>query len=851
MSFVRSIFGSGDNKDTEVEDDTSDETSSSSDTGFLSNMSNSDLENSLGSNGNGDPDCSTISNFFGYWKNLVNQEAKFQSKLNELTKELSIRDAEANKLRFQMEELQRDAFAKSAGMDRLESELKEAQKECESIGRTIRTLENDLENQKKRNILLNRELEEKTESFSVSEKDYKSKIEYLENVIAELRQRIENLEQQIKSLQEEKLQLSKRQEEILLERGEETEKIVKTLEQTQKQKEQLEEKWKKDFENLRTVNILREQELLNDFEWKLRDVEQTCKKKIDEKEEILQISLEHSRNKEKEAEELSLKMESLKLLEEEVNELKEKTTDQSKIMKNMHDEHEQMRENEENLKSEVKKLRNLINLEKENLQHMQRMHQQEILDKERKLQQTLNEKKIEIATYWEEKLLNEISRLKDELEQVYTEEKYTAIESVKRNKDADFRKAQEQWKQKYQEYVNEVHTLKNALEEKDKYYKEEIVKQQSITDQDIFELRRLMDKLDMSHHDKYEKLVLQHETEIEKLRAEHEENIENRDKYWQSEIDILNSTIANMKLQMENETQEKLQILIQNHQGELEQWENLIQQKKEAIQFLEEKYIAKCVQLEEQLNVLQKSHSAREVELLKTVDSLKNEIQSKESIIQDMQSNMDMLEGGIQVLNKELAEQSELMAKEKKESEQKLRNILSKISKIQSENEKEQETYRLKFINSQKQYQQTIDHMQRKYQCLTKLFEEVRQRYERRESKQEDLNIIADLKQIITEQEKDLNCLNEEKRYFQMKLIALENSLDHKCSSEDESLKDETISDSNSTALPNQSTNTLNSNLTETKNGDIISVCVPLALPDLNQQTTYLSIPPTIEECDE
>lgn len=51
-------------------------------------------------------------------KNLINQEAKFQSQLNDLSKQLSVRDAEANKLRFQMEELQRDVFAKSAGIDR-------------------------------------------------------------------------------------------------------------------------------------------------------------------------------------------------------------------------------------------------------------------------------------------------------------------------------------------------------------------------------------------------------------------------------------------------------------------------------------------------------------------------------------------------------------------------------------------------------------------------------------------------------------------------------------------------------------------------------------------------------------
>ncbi|CAH1237321.1 unnamed protein product [Diabrotica balteata] len=395
---------------------------------------------------------------------------------------------------------------------------------------------------------------------------------------------------------------------------------------------------------------------------------------------------------------------------------------------------------------------------------------------------------------------------------------------------------------------SKVHTLQNALEEKDKFYKDEIVKQQSITDQDIFELRRLMDKLDMSHHDKYEKLTQKHEAELERMKEEYEKMMEDREQYWKSEIDTLNSTITNMRLQVEDENQEKLKVLIQSHQSELEQWENLIQQKKEAIQFLEEKYIAKCVQLEDQLNQLQKSHSAREVELLKTVDSLKNEVQSKESIIQDMQSNMDMLEGGIQVLNKELAEQNDVMMKEKKESEQKLRNILVKIAKIQEDNEKEQEAYRLKFINSQKNYQQSIDHMQRKYQCLTKLFEEVRQRYERRESRQEDINTISDLKQIITEQEKDLNCLNEEKRYFQMKLMALEHSFDQKGSSEDESLKDDlTITESNMTDLSYESSK----NHLMQDGHELVPMTGPIGLTDLSQQVSYISIPPTIQECDE
>lgn len=105
-------------------------------------------------------------------------------------------------------------------------------------------------------------------------------------------------------------------------------------------------------------------------------------------------------------------------------------------------------------------------------------------------------------------------------------------------------------------------------------------------------------------------------------------------------------------------------------------------------------------------------------------------------------------------------------------------------------------------------------------------FEEVRARYERRESRKEDLNTISDLRQVIAEQEKDLACLNEEKRYFQMKLINIERFLEERgVSSEDiasqirmhsNSPCDDDSSSSGNVPLPNQ-----------------------------------ISIPPTIPECDD
>lgn len=99
----------------------------------------------------------------------------------------------------------------------------------------------------------------------------------------------------------------------------------------------------------------------------------------------------------------------------------------------------------------------------------------------------------------------------------------------------------------------------------------------------------------------------------------------------------------------------------------------MIHQKSEAVKLVEEEYVTKYKTLEEQFYTQQKSHENREIELLKTIDSLKNEVTSKDSTIDDLQSNMDTLEGGIQVLNQEIAQQGEQLAKIKRDSDYKIR----------------------------------------------------------------------------------------------------------------------------------------------------------------------------------
>lgn len=150
------------------------------------------------------------------------------------------------------------------------------------------------------------------EIFNKYENETKKKVNELEGVIKELHDKIEDLEKQLNTLQDEKLKLEQRHAELIAERDEEKKKVAETMEIASKQKQEIEIKWRGDFEKLRTVNILKEQQLLDDFEWKLREVQQTCKKKLDDKDKDVETRLQDAyREAEKKMKEAEAMMEKV------------------------------------------------------------------------------------------------------------------------------------------------------------------------------------------------------------------------------------------------------------------------------------------------------------------------------------------------------------------------------------------------------------------------------------------------------------------------------------------------------------------------------------------------------------
>lgn len=299
-----------------------------------------------------------------------------------------------------------------------------------------------------------------SENYNISELEAKNKILELENIIQTLRTKISSLEFQIVDLNNQKEKLEKEHELLLAEREKEKNLIEETLDKATKEKALIDKKWEIEFEKVRTVSLVKEQQLLDDFEWKLREVEKNCKKRLEDKDkkldERLQDAYKDAEEKMRIAKEMMKEVERLKSYETEVKQLRGLTQEQEKSLKIILDQKEQMQSAEKSLREESRRLRTLIDLEKENLQHMQRIHHQEIMEKERTLQNKLDQKRSEIALYWEERLLHECGRLKDELEQLHNEEKNFVISAIRREKEEEFNEAKKHWEKKIQEYLKEV-----------------------------------------------------------------------------------------------------------------------------------------------------------------------------------------------------------------------------------------------------------------------------------------------------------------------------------------------------------------------------------------------------------
>ncbi|XP_063699978.1 repetitive organellar protein-like isoform X2 [Culicoides brevitarsis] len=504
-------------------------------------------------------------------RDLVNQESRYNVQLEAAAQKVI-------ELKSQINELERDISNKTGVQERLQAELDAANKDSETVRMKLKQQAEELER-------LRLEADDQTE-------EWRQKYYDLEKVHAETEEKLKGAQTLATSLQiqiadvrsdTEKCQLEK--EKLMDEKTEEQKVLREALDKAIKERNEIEAKWKHDFEQLRNVNSDREERLMEDCEWKMRSMQKQCKEKLENAEKERLAAVQKMTKIEEDCKRHTIELQNVKSYELELSQLRNLTNGQ-------HETIAQYRQQIDELKAEVATVTKKLDEEIENCKDIKKKCELQMIEKEKDAINRIDIARGTIAMQWEDKLLEEMARLKMELEQIGLEEKQEALAKLRKETDEELQALTSTFTAKQEELEQEIASLKEALEKKQQEY----VELQAKSDSTMMETRQYLDRAERDSQVALEREIRKRESVIETMKQEHDQEIEQLAQKWETRLERLQE-------EYQRDISDQTELLKSKHKREMEeQWKQLVAEKEEALQSIESKHKKKIEEAENHIS---------------------------------------------------------------------------------------------------------------------------------------------------------------------------------------------------------------------------------------------------------
>nr|XP_008005406.2 protein FAM184A isoform X5 [Chlorocebus sabaeus] len=422
----------------------------------------------------------------------------------------------------------------------------------------------------------------------------------------------------------------------------------------------------------------------------------------------------------------------------------------------------------------------LLNVEGE-LEQERQQHEETIAamkeDEKLKVDKMAHDLKIK----WTENLRQECSKLREELRLQHEEDKKSAMSQLLQLKEREKNAARDSWQKKVEDLLNQISLLKQNLEIQLSQSQTSLQQLQAQFTQERQRLTQELEELEEQHQQRHKSLKEAHVLAFQTMEEEKEKE----------------------QRALENHLQQKhsaeLQSLKDAHRESMEGFRIEMEQELQTLRFeLEDEGKAMLASLRSELNhqhaaaidLLRHNHhqelAAAKMELERSIDISRR--QSKEHMcrITDLQDELRHREHHISELDKEVQHLHENISALTKELEFKGKEIL----RIRSESNQQ---IRLHEQDLNKRLEKeldvmTADHLREKnimradFNKTNELFkeinaalqvslEEMEEKYLMRESKPEDIQMITELKAMLTERDQIIKKLIEDNKFYQLELV--------------------------------------------------------------------------------
>ncbi|CAD5117843.1 DgyrCDS6589 [Dimorphilus gyrociliatus] len=724
-------------------------------------------------------------------------------KIQELLTKQSEVEAEADNFKRMLEELQNSMKGMNSTTASLSQQLSTTQEELSNSISINKQLEGEIKAINDRCEKQSTELIDKSSTIGKLEAVKIQVDSQLKESLGELNK----VKDKLKWLEDERKSMEEKGQSQMTEQSKQLKSLEKSLESLSAEKQELQQKYDRDMESLKQSSDEREKTSDKKWKTKLEEMEAKFTKEIEEHRRLAEES--YAKLKNDLEGQLGNEKENLMDCNKRIEELSKEKEDYQNTLQNARLEIEGLQKSlqerdanlggatsdleglknkckslEEELEESHDQLRNLktqFNSIKNELENSKKTNEKLIKDNEERLRKELDKLSKDLDEKWMLRLRTETEKVLTEQEKKSSEDKKSAIDELLKLHGEELSSERSSWDERVQNLLKEIASLKSALDSKSienqeiiNRIKREAEEENNILRKDMLaaanEFKDNIDELDKKHAS--EILVLEQRND-EKLK-EFEINLKKKHvDDMKAQLTAHNSTVEMIKENCEKDKQKSLEDLRKKNlekiaiiRSDLEQAHALDMEQRERQH--DQQMAAARLELDRSLEVIQQKDSEYAIKL----SELESDANSKLTLINELEKEVSILQTGVQEMSKELEAKGQEVLRVRSEM---IKSSKAKEDKLKNE-------YELSILNLKNDHHKEIDGMledfnkaqellKDKINTLTILLEEAEEKYENRESREEDLLEIKRLQQSVVDREDAIKKLIDDKKYYQLELV--------------------------------------------------------------------------------
>uniref|UniRef100_A0A8C3XHY0 Family with sequence similarity 184 member A n=1 Tax=Chelydra serpentina TaxID=8475 RepID=A0A8C3XHY0_CHESE len=447
-----------------------------------------------------------------------------------------------------------------------------------------------------------------------------------------------------------------------------------------------------------------------------------------------------------------------------------------------------LQETQEMLQKELELTRVRLRETSDSLYNIEGELEQERQQHEAKISATREEEKMKVDRMardleikWTENLRQECSKLREELRLQHEEDKKAAMTQLLQLKEREKNAARDGWQKKVEDLLDQISLLKQNLEMQLSQSQSSLQQLQAQFSQERQRLTQELEELEEEHQQRHESLQEAHilafqnmEQTKEQEQKELEEHLQQKhSEQLQTLKDSHKQAMEGFKLEMEQELQTLRFELEDEGKAMLASLRSeLNHQHAAAIDQLrhnhQQELVAAKMELERSIELSRR----QEKEFLCRVSDLQDELKHRDHHISELDKEVLTLHENISALTKELEFKGKEVLRIRSESNQQIRIHEQDLSK---KHEKELDVMTADHIREKQSmladFNKTQELLKEINSALQVSLEEMEEKYQNRESRPEDLQLISELKDLIAERDQLIKKLIDDKKFYQLELV--------------------------------------------------------------------------------